>query len=74
MAHKINILRERRSIINGRLVRKYATIEEILFSTRDVVAVQEEMVQFNDLLKMLLRAHEEYNALLEEEARVKEDE
>ena len=32
------------------------------------------MGQFNDLFKMLLDAHEEYNALLEDEARLKEDE
>ena len=50
------------------------SIEYLLFSTRNVVAVQEEMAQFNDLFKMLLSAHEEYNALFEDEARNKEDE
>ena len=32
------------------------------------------MAQFNDLFKMLLGVYEEYNALLEDEARLKEDE
>ena len=32
------------------------------------------MGQFNDLFKVLLSAHEEYNALLEDEARLKEEE
>ena len=32
------------------------------------------MAQFNDLFKMLLSAYEDYNALLEDEARDKEDE
>ena len=32
------------------------------------------MGQFNDLFKILLSAYEEYNALLEDEARVKEGE
>ena len=32
------------------------------------------MSQFNDLLKMLLSSNEEYNALLDNEAKVKEDE
>ena len=32
------------------------------------------MAQFNDLFKMLLGAHEEYNALLEDETRDKKDE
>ena len=74
LAYKCNILWERRSRINERLIRKYATIEDLLFSRRNVVAVQEEMGQFNDLFQMLLSAHEEYNELLEDEARVKEDE
>ena len=55
------------------MIRKYTTIKDLLFSTRKVI-VQEEMGQFNDLFKMLLSAHERYNALLEDEARVKEDE
>ena len=32
------------------------------------------MGHFNDLFKMLLKAHEEYNALFEDEIRLKEDE
>ena len=31
------------------------------------------MDQFNNLFKMLLSAHEKYNALIEDEARVKDD-
>ena len=36
--------------------------------------VKEEMGQFNDLLKMLLSVRIEYNALLENKFRVKDDE
>ena len=42
--------------------------------TYSTLAVQEEMGQFKDLFKKLLSAHEEYNTLLEDEVRVKEDE
>lgn len=38
--------------------------------TRNVV----EIVQFDDLFKMLLSVHEDRNAILEDEARVKADE
>ena len=74
LSHKHNNPPERKSRINGRLIRKYTTIKNLLFSTRNVVAVQEDMGQFNDLFKMLLGAYEEYNALLEDEARLQEDE
>ena len=36
--------------------------------------VEEEMCQFNDLLMIVLSGHEEYNAVLEDEARVRDDE
>ena len=36
--------------------------------------VEEEMSQFNDLLMIVLSGHEEYNAVLEDEARVRDDE
>ena len=53
---------------------KYATIENLLFSIRNVVTVEKKMGQFNNLFKMLLNAYEEYNPLLEDETRVKDDE
>ena len=66
---------ERRSRINGRLIRKYVNIKDLLFSTKNVVVVvEEEMGQFNGLFKILLSTYEEYHALLEDEASVKDDE
>lgn len=57
--------------MNGRSISKYAATKFLLFWTRNVVAA-EEMCQFSDLIKMSLSAHEEYNALLEDEASVKD--
>ena len=58
--------------MNGRSISKYAATKFLLFWTRNVVAAEEEMCQFSDLIKMSLSAHEEYNALLEDEASVKD--
>ena len=38
-----------------------------------MVAVEEEVAQFNDLFKMLLSIHGEYNTLLEDEERAVDD-
>ena len=46
------------------MIRKYSIIEDLLFSRKNIIAVEEEMKQFNDLIKILLDAHEEYNQLL----------
>ena len=51
-AYKLQTLKERRKI-NGRLIRKYSTIEDLLFSNHNVIIVEEELGQFNDLFKML---------------------
>lgn len=55
------MLKVRRQKINGRLLRKCNTIEHLLFSTRNLVAKED------DVFKMLLSPHEEYNALLDDE-------
>ena len=72
LAYKKETLRERRKI-NGRLIRKYSTIEDLLFSSKNVIAVEEEMKQFNDIFKMLLDAHQKYNQLLGDNERDRDD-
>ena len=67
-------LKERRRKINGRLIRKYSIIEDLLFSSRNAVIVEEELGQFNDLFKMLLSVHEECNGLQQDEERQQDDE
>ena len=73
LAYKKETLRERRRKINRRLIRKYSTIEDLLFSGRNIIAVEEELKQFNDLFKMLLDAHQEYNQFLGDEETGRDD-
>ena len=70
---RMSTLKERREKINAWLQSKNSTIMDLLFPTRNLVGVEEEFAQFNDLFKMLLSMHEEYNALLEDEERAVED-
>ena len=65
--------RESRRKINSRLIRKYSTIEDLLFSSKNIIAVEEGMKQFNVVFKMLLDAHQEYNQLLEDDERGRDD-
>ena len=57
-AYKSQTLKGRRRKINGGLIRKYSTIEDLLFSSQNAVSIEEELRQFNDLFKMLLSVHE----------------
>ena len=72
LLHKKKTRRERRKI-NGRLIRKYGTTEDLLCSSTNKVAVEEEMNQFNDLLKMLIDVYQDYNQLLDDDDEREDD-
>ena len=65
--YKTSLMKERRDMVYARLIRKCAAIEDLFYSSRNITAVQEEMCQFNDQLKLLMSLHEEFHAMLEEE-------
>ena len=50
-------MKERREKIHGRMTRKSSIIEDLLFSNKNIIAVEEELAQLNDLFKMLLSIH-----------------
>ena len=66
-AYRAVLLKERREKINGRMMRKCSIIVDLLRSNKNRIAVQEELAQFNDLLKMLLNIHEEYSQVLDDD-------
>ena len=72
-AYRATLLKERRQKINGSMTRKCSIIEDLLFSNKNRIAVEEELAQFNDLFKMLLSIHEEYSQVLDDDERADED-
>ena len=72
--YKTSLMKERRDMVYARLIRKCAAIEDLFYSSRNIAAVQEEMCQSNNQLKLLIMSlHEEFHAMLEEE-KVENDE
>ena len=55
------------------MVRKCSIIEDLLFSNKNRIAVEEELAQFRDLFKMLLSIHDEYSQVLDDDERPDED-
>ena len=53
-AYRTALLKQRREKINGRTMRKCIIIEDLLFSNKNRIIVEEELAEFNDLFKMLL--------------------
>ena len=67
LQYKLDQLRERRSKLHSKLIRKSGMIEELTYSWVNAAAVREEMDQFNDVLKLFTKVHREYQELLCEE-------
>ena len=43
---------------------KLSTVDELLYSVRNIEAVREQMLQIDRVIKMLIKVHREYNSLL----------
>ena len=61
LEYKISLLKGQREKRNSRLERKFNAVEHLL---KNKVAVEEEMLQINDLIKLLMSLHAECNDLL----------
>ena len=55
--------------MNGRMMRKCSITEDLTFSNKNRVAVEEELAHFNNLFKMLLSIHEAYSQVLDDDKR-----
>ena len=57
-------LQERRTMLNRRIIRKSSAVDSLLYSSRNVEAVREQMLQIHDMFKQMMEVHKEYNSLL----------
>ena len=55
-----------REKINAKLLRKLFVVNDTLYSFANASAVAEEIEQFNDMLKLLTEANDEYQRMLKE--------
>ena len=51
----------------SQILRKSAAIEDLFYSSKNKVAVEEELAQFNGILKLVVAAHKEWKQYMEEE-------
>ena len=71
LQYKADQLQERRTMLNRRIIRKSSAVDSLLYSSRNVEAVREQILQIDDMFKQMMEVHKEYNSLLPLE--VKED-
>ena len=56
-------MKEKRQKMYSGLLRKCDVFEDLLYSNRNMIAVEEEMSQFNHMVKPLMPLHREYGAM-----------
>ena len=67
-------MKERRDKVYARLIRKCVVIENLFYTSRNITAVQEEIFQFIDQLKLLMSLHKEIYTMLDvEEENIEND-
>ena len=57
--YKLSQIKDKRQRLNSRLLRKNGAIEDLFYSSKNKVAVEEELTQFNDILKLCKQYMEE---------------
>ena len=56
LEYQISLMKEKRQKIYSRLLRKCGMAEGLLYSSRSMITIEEEMLQLNDMLKLLITA------------------
>ena len=55
-------------MVKRRIIRKSSAVDSLLYSSRNVETVREQMLQIDHMFKQLMHVHKEYNSLLPLEA------
>ena len=61
------ILFDKRKNLHARMTRKSKLIDDLMYSSKNLTTVREEMHQYDDQFKMLVETHNEYMKLLTED-------
>ena len=72
LEYQISLMKEKRQKMYSRLLRKCDVVEDLLSSSRNMIAIEEETSQLN-MFKLLMSLHREYGDMLKEEEQMEND-
>ena len=61
---QLDELERKRSNLHRKMRRKTNTVEDMVYSFKSTEAVREQLLQFDDIFKMMLDVQKSYNTLL----------
>ena len=71
---KLSTLSNMKRNMNSKLTRKYGTIEDLMYSSKNYVIVEEALAQLDHIFQQLLLVHQEYHSLLEDDEKLADEE
>ena len=66
VSFKLSTLLSKRNRMKSSLLSQSFTIQDLMYSAKNMVTVQEEIAQFDYIFKQLFLVHQEYHSLLDE--------
>ena len=57
--YRVEQLHEKRKMVNRRIIRKSSVVDSLMYSSRNVGNVREQMLQIDDMFKQLMDVHNE---------------
>ena len=67
LEYQLSLLHEEKRRLEARLGRKATAIEDLLYSSKNFIAVKEELTQYDDIFKLIIENHEEHCKILKPE-------
>ena len=74
VSFKLSTLLSKRNRMNSRLLRQLSAFQDLMYSTKNMVTVEEEIAQFDYIFEQLLLVHQEYYSLQDEEEKPTDEE
>ena len=71
---KLSTLLSNRNRMNSGLLRQSSAIQDLMYSAKNMVTVEEEIAQFDYIFKQLLLVHQEYHSLLDDGEKLTDEE
>ena len=61
---QLSLLHKKKQRLEARLARRAAAIEDLVYSSKSVITVKEELGQYDDIFKLIIENHEEHCKIL----------
>ena len=70
---KLSTLSNTRRKVNSRLVQQSGPIEDLMYSSKNYVTLEEALARFDYIFKQLLLVYQEYHSLLEDDEKLADE-